>query len=212
MNDSPNDRLVLPGELLGTAEEFVPGRGTYEDGGRIYAALLGHARVDPKDRAVRVEALNAVPEIKEGDLVFARVDEVKSAMAVCTIIAVGSSKRTVPGAPEGTVHISKAKDGYTDTLADEFQPGDVIQARVLQTGSSIKLSTATLELGVVSARCQVCHAILTTTGKELTCPRCGHRERRKLAGVEGSGGPTSSGPPPDRDRRRERDHGGRHRR
>ncbi|MCI4350279.1 MAG: exosome complex RNA-binding protein Csl4 [Thermoplasmata archaeon] len=199
--------------MLGTAEEFVPGRGTYEDSGRIYAALLGHARVDPSDRAVRVEAINAIPEVKEGDLVYARVDEVKSAMAVCTIIAVGSNKRTVPGAPEGTVHISKAKDGYTETLGDEFQPGDIVLARVLQTGSSVKLSTQSLELGVVSARCQVCHALLAPTGKDLTCPRCGNRERRKLAGVEGSGGPTSSGPPPGA--RREhggRDHGGRHRR
>jgi exosome complex component CSL4 len=215
MNDSPNDRLVLPGELLGTAEEFVPGHGTYEDGGRIYAALLGHARLDPKDRAIRVEALNAIPEVKEGDLVFARVDEVKSAMAVCTIIAVGSNKRTVPGAPEGTVHISKAKDGYTETLGDEFQPGDILQARVIQTGSSVKLSTASLELGVVSARCQVCHALLAPSGKELTCPRCGNRERRKLAGVEGSGGVSSGGPPPERRREhggRDRDHGGRHRR
>jgi exosome complex RNA-binding protein Csl4 len=71
--------LVLPGDLLGTAEEFVPGQGTYEDKGRVYAALFGHTQVDPQARAISVHALNAIPRIAEGDLVYARVDEIKSA-------------------------------------------------------------------------------------------------------------------------------------
>ncbi|HZY69994.1 MAG TPA: exosome complex RNA-binding protein Csl4 [Thermoplasmata archaeon] len=202
MNESPADRLVLPGELLGTAEEFVPGQGTYEDRGRIYAALLGHARVDPKDRAIRVEALNAIPEVHEGDRVYARVEEVKSAMAICTVLTIGEGKRAVPGNPEAIVHISKAQDGYTESLDDVFQPGDILLAKVIQTGGSIKLTTAGTEYGVVSARCQVCHAILNVTGHDLTCPRCGHRERRKLAGVETPAAPAPNRPHRDRERHR----------
>jgi exosome complex RNA-binding protein Csl4 len=79
------------------------------------------------------------------------------------------------------VHISKAKDGYTETLAGEFAVGDILLARVLQAHPSVTLSTAQPTLGVVSARCQVCHALLTLGPKEPTCPRCGHKERRKLA-------------------------------
>ena len=191
--------LVLPGDLLGTAEEFVPGRGTYENHGRIYAALMGHKHVDPRDRAVRVEAVHAIPTISEDDLVYARVDEVKSAMAVCTILARSTGRRAVPGAPEGTVHISKAKDGYTESLSEEFQPGDLLLARVIQSQPTVKLSTATANLGVVSARCQVCHGLLERTSKELSCPRCGNRERRKLAhGYTGLHGvpPSADAPQP----------------
>ncbi len=173
--------LVLPGDYLGAAEEFLPARGTYEHRGRIYASILGRPVVDPRDRTVRVEARNAVPEIRDGDLVYARVDEIKTAMAVCTVIATSTSRRTVPGAPEGTVHISKAREGYTETLAGEFAVGDVLLARVLQAHPSIKLTTAPATLGVVAARCQVCHAMLTLGPKERVCPRCGHQERRKLA-------------------------------
>jgi exosome complex component CSL4 len=175
------DTLVVPGDLLGTAEEFVPGRGTYEDHGKIYSALLGHRVVDPSDRAVRVDAVHAVPMIHEDDLVYGRVDEVKSAMAIVTIVAGATSQRTIPGTPEGTVHISKAKDGYTDALSDEFSPGDLIVARVLQSHPSIKLSTAAADLGVVSARCSSCHGLLGRTDKGLRCPRCGNQERRKTA-------------------------------
>lgn len=195
MTPSDLPQLVLPGDLLGTAEEFVPGYGTYEDRGRIFAALLGRPRIDTHDRAILVDALNAIPRIVDEDLVYARVDEVKSAMAVCTIVAAASSRRAVPGAPEGTVHISKAKDGYTESLGDEFQPGDLLIAKVLQSHPTYKLTTAAPELGVLSARCQVCHGLLTAGPKELVCPRCGNHEHRKTAKGYGAGVPGSGDAP-----------------
>jgi exosome complex component CSL4 len=179
----PNEesKLVLPGDYLGTAEEFLPGRGTYENRGRIYASVLGTSHVDPRDRTVRVEARNAVPEIQEGEIVYARVDEIKTAMAICTILTTSASRRPVPGEPEGTVHVSKAKEGYTESLSNEFAVGDILLAKVLQSHPAVKLTTAPSSLGVVSARCQVCHNLLTRHAKGLECPRCGHREQRKLA-------------------------------
>ncbi|MFI5414971.1 MAG: exosome complex RNA-binding protein Csl4 [Candidatus Lutacidiplasmatales archaeon] len=181
MSEPSFPNLVVPGELLGTAEEFVPGHGTYEDHGKIYAALLGRPRLNTQERQILVDALHAIPKISDDDLVYARVDEVKSAMAIVTILTAATSQRPVPGAPEGTVHISKAKDGYTEALSDEFAPGDLIVARVLQSHPSVKLSTAASDLGVVAARCQSCHGLLGRGDKELRCPRCGNREHRKTA-------------------------------
>jgi exosome complex RNA-binding protein Csl4 len=143
--------------------------------------VLGSPSVEPKDRSVRVAARNAIPAIAEDELVYARVDELKTAMAICTILSTASNPRGIPGTPEGTVHVSKVKDGYTETLSGEFAVGDLILARILQAHPSVKLTTAASSLGVVAARCQLCHALLTPSGKELVCPRCGHREHRKLA-------------------------------
>jgi exosome complex component CSL4 len=181
MSDPELPKLVLPGDFLGAAEEFLPGPGTYEDRGRIYAAVLGSPSVEPRDKSVRVAARNAVPTIEDEELVYARVDELKTAMAICTVLATASNPRGIPGTPEGTVHISKAKEGYTESLSGEFAVGDLLLARVLQARPAIKLTTAASSLGVVAARCQVCHALLAPSGKELLCPRCGHREHRKLA-------------------------------
>ena len=187
MTDPELPKLVLPGDYLGAAEEFLPGRGTYEHAGRIFASVVGSPQVDPRDRTVRVEARNGVPELQDGDLVYARVDELKTAMAICTVLTSATSRRGVPGAPEGTVHISKAKDGYTESLSGEFAIGDILLAKVLQARPSIKLTTAPATLGVVAARCQVCHALLKIEGAQLVCPRCGHTERRKIA--QGAGLP-----------------------
>lgn len=181
MKENESGTLVLPGDLIGTAEEFVPGHGTYEDHGKIYAALLGRRHVDTKSRAVRVEAVHAIPTIEDGDELYARVDEVKSAMVVVTVLSLATSRRGVPGAPEGTIHVSKARDEYTESLADEFAPGDIVVAKVLQAHPTIKLTTAPAHLGVVSARCQVCHGLMVVGPKEFHCPRCGNREHRKAA-------------------------------
>ncbi|MCI4348351.1 MAG: exosome complex RNA-binding protein Csl4 [Thermoplasmata archaeon] len=193
MKASESRRVVVPGDLLGTAEEFVPGRGTYEHEGRIFAALLGHSSVDSSSRSVSVHALHAVPELNEGDLVIGRVDELKSAMAIVDVLAAYPSNRTVPGAPEGTIHVSKVKDGYAENLADELASGDLVLARILQSRPSIKLTTAPPSLGVVLARCQRCHGSmeLSSSRKDLVCPRCGNQERRKIS-TEYGGRPASS--------------------
>ncbi len=182
MSEAPPTRLVVPGDLLGTAEEYVPGRGTYEHEGRIYAALLGHSRVDPSSRSVSVLALHGIPELDSGDLVLGRIEELKSAMAIVEILAAHPSSRTVPGEPEGTIHVSKVKEGYTESLNDELAPGDLVLAKILENHPSIKLTTAPAALGVVAAKCQRCHATLELTGRsELVCPRCGNREHRKVS-------------------------------
>jgi exosome complex component CSL4 len=192
MSETEAGRLVIPGELLGAAEEFVAGSGTYESRGQVYAALLGHVRVDQGARAVHVDAVHSIPHLAEGELVYARVDEIKSQVAVCTLLAAAATQRTVPGAPEGTIHVSKAKEGYTESLGEEFAPGDLVLARILQGPPSVKLTTAAVDLGVVAARCGNCHALLVKGAKGLRCPRCGATEHRKLSQSYGQIGPRAA--------------------
>lgn len=202
MSETSEERLVLPGDLLGTAEEYVPGRGTYEYNGQVYAALMGHTHIDSQNRTVTVRAIHEVPHLVEGELVYVRVDEIKSAMLVTTVLSSARTGRGVPGNPEGTVHISKAKESYVEELSREFAIGDVLKAEVLQGYPVVKLSTQGPELGVVLGRCTDCHGILShVSGSQLVCSRCGRREQRKVskeygghkggpaAGEEGEGAP-----------------------
>jgi exosome complex component CSL4 len=191
MTEESKDRLVLPGDLLGMAEEYVPGRGTYEHNGQVFAALMGHARYDTQSRTVSVRAVHEIPHLEEGEVVYARVEEIKSAMLVCTVLSSARTERAVPGFPEGTVHISKAKESYVENLNQEFAVGDLIKARVLQGYPTVKLSTQGPDLGVVSARCNECHGLLNVAGTDLVCGRCGHREHRKISSEYGRVTPPS---------------------
>ncbi|MDE1820255.1 MAG: exosome complex RNA-binding protein Csl4 [Euryarchaeota archaeon] len=182
MSEPSEERLVLPGDLLGTAEEYVPGRGTYEYNGQVYAALMGHPHIDAQNRTVTVHALHEVPHLAEGEVVYARIEEIKSAMLVTTVLTHAKTGRGVPGNPEGTVHISKAKESYVEELSGEFAIGDILKAVVLQGYPVVKLSTQGPELGVILGRCTDCHGILThASGNQLVCSRCGRREHRKVS-------------------------------
>jgi exosome complex component CSL4 len=186
MQEDAEMKLVLPGEYLGTAEELAPGRGTYEYKGEIYAALMGYRHVDAKAKTVMVKAIHEIPHLSEGEVVYARVEEIKMAMLVTTVLCDAASGRIVPGYPEGTVHISKAKDSYVERLNREFSVGDIVKAKVLQGHPAVRLSTQGAELGVVSARCQDCHGLLTKMEKGLVCTRCGRKEERNLSSAYGT--------------------------
>ncbi len=206
MSETSEERLVLPGDLLGTAEEYVPGRGTYEYNGQVYAALMGHPHIDTQNKSVSVRAIHEVPHLVEGDLVYVRVEEIKSAMLVTQVLTSARTGRGVPGNPEGTVHISKAKESYVEELSREFAIGDVLKAEVLQGYPVVKLSTQGPELGVVLGRCTECHGILAhVSGNQLVCSRCGRREQRKVSSEYGGhkGGSSESGAPEGAPRERE---------
>jgi exosome complex component CSL4 len=186
MQEDAEMKFVLPGEYLGTAEELAPGRGTYEYKGTIYAALMGYRSVDAKAKTVTVKAIHEIPHLTEGEIVYARVEEIKMAMLVTTVLCSAANGRIVPGYPEGTVHISKAKDSYVDRLDREFAIGDILKAKVLTGHPAVRLSTQSADLGVVSARCQDCHGMLTKIEKGLICTRCGRKEERHLSSAYGT--------------------------
>jgi len=49
-----NGKLVIPGETVSVIEEFMPGPGTYVDGGRVKAECIGRLRLVLKERRISV--------------------------------------------------------------------------------------------------------------------------------------------------------------
>lgn len=46
--------FVLPGDMVGSLEEFIPGDYTYAREGMIFANTAGLVRVDPKTRSASI--------------------------------------------------------------------------------------------------------------------------------------------------------------
>lgn len=77
---------VLPGDKLGVVEQFLPGIGTYEQEGTIYANFTGKAKIDTKNKRVTVTATTRVPELpREGTTVIAAVTHTQEKMATVSI-------------------------------------------------------------------------------------------------------------------------------
>ncbi|ANF23096.1 exosome complex RNA-binding protein Csl4 [Thermococcus piezophilus] len=179
-----NGDLVLPGDYLGVIEEYFPGDGVKEENGELYAIRPGRVRIDPNKMEISIESVTDTPPLPQiGDIVIAKVIEVKPQAAIVQLVRIeGRNEREIATSKLAGIHISQVREGYIESMTNEFKIGDVIRARVIANEKSpIQLSTKGHDLGVVYALCTRCRAPLVRRGNQLVCPRCGHVETRKLS-------------------------------
>ncbi|MCC4767820.1 RNA-binding protein [Methanosarcina sp. DH1] len=180
--------FVLPGELVGTTEEFKPGEGTTVSAGDIYSTATGNVLIDRKARVVSVRPRTLTPNIlKVGDIVYGKITDVRESGAMVEVAGIeGKEEREIVNVRSGDIHVSNVRDSYVKRLADEFRPYDIVRARVLDT-ERIRLTTAEDSLGVVKAYCSNCKGELVLEGKKLKCPVCNMTETRKISTEYGKG-------------------------
>lgn len=180
--------FVLPGELVGTTEEFKPGEGTTVSAGDIYSTATGNVLIDRKARVVSVRPRTLTPNIlKVGDIVYGKITDVRESGAMVEVAGIeGKEEREIVNVRSGDIHVSNVRDSYVKRLSDEFRPYDIVRARVLDT-ERIRLTTAEDSLGVVKAYCSNCKGELVLEGKKLKCPVCNMTETRKISTEYGKG-------------------------
>ena len=184
MEDSKK-KVVLPGEVVGTSEEYLPGEGTFEEDGKIISSRMGVVRYDEKDMTVSTEPLNPINSIKKGDVVIGEVTGVKETMVIVDIKKVEGKDRSITGETMGTIHVSKASQAYVKDLRREFRIGDIVRAKVIRAKPSIQLTTAYPEYGVIKALCTRCRSPMVRKGTMVYCPKCERTETRKISSLYG---------------------------
>jgi exosome complex component CSL4 len=172
---------VLPGDKLGVIEQFLPGAGTYEQEGTIYANFTGTARIDLKNKRVTVVPTTRIPDLpKEGAEVIASVIHAQEKMATVNLWKINGKSLHNPFT--ALLHISSSSPRYERNMSDVCKAGDILRARVIDMTNRIpQLTTAGRGLGVVKAFCSKCGAVLEFTNRRLQCSSCGNIERRRLA-------------------------------
>ena len=182
------EKIVLPGELIGTSEEFIAKSGTFVDKGNIYSAVTGVIKTNVKDRSISVNPItNTPPHLAVGDIVIGQVTDVKDSVALVEIAGIkGKGEREIVNAEQAAIHVSNVKDAYVKELYYEFAPFDIVKAKVLDL-SNMRLSTVHKDLGVMKAFCGNCRAVLKKEENKLKCPKCKRIETRKIAQDYGTG-------------------------
>jgi exosome complex component CSL4 len=181
-------KTVLPGDLIGTSEEFTPKSGTYVDKGNIYASVSGIAKINPKERSISVTPVtNTPPHLQVGDIVIGQVTDVKDSVALVEIAGIkGRGEREIVNAEQAAIHVSNVKDAYVKELYYEFAPFDIVKAKVIDL-RNMRLTTVNKELGVMKAYCSNCRTVLKKDNDRLKCPKCERTETRKLSSDYGTG-------------------------
>lgn len=184
---SKEKRIVVPGDFLGTSEEFTLGKGVYDEKGNIYASLTGVVRINDKRVIEVVPRVETPPTPEEGDIVVGRIEDLRDTLAIVSIGCVkGKEMREVAASTQGIIHISNIKSGYVTDLQHEFGYLDLVKAKVIDA-KTLRLSTEGRDLGVIKAICSRCKGDLKRKGHVLTCERCKRVEVRKISEDYGKG-------------------------
>ncbi|WMW22149.1 exosome complex RNA-binding protein Csl4 [Methanolobus mangrovi] len=180
--------FVMPGDFVGTTEEFVAGNGTYVNVADIHSLSTGYVKIDKKSRTISiVPQTSTPPEIAEGDIIVGNVVNMRDSVALVEIGAIkGKGEREFQTNGAAAIHVSNVKDSYVKNLGQEFALSDIVKAKVINT-QNMRLSTDGETLGVMKAYCSRCRSDLVKDNNRLKCPECGRVERRKISSEYGTG-------------------------
>mmetsp|Transcript_3792 Transcript_3792/g.10417 ORF Transcript_3792/g.10417 Transcript_3792/m.10417 type:complete len:279 (+) Transcript_3792:39-875(+) len=198
---------VVPGDRLGSIREnLLPSNGTYEQGGHLYASVVGTLGVDDavmkgKSKKVYYPVRVSPPERKPprvlqvGHVILGRVTRLSIQQAFVEILAcegdfsntVGTEHEANLLVPmgEGMIRREDVRTGATDQikLQEFFRPNDLVLARIMSLGDRrYVLGTAEPSLGVIRAFSATSNALMIPISwREMECPVTGDKELRKCA-------------------------------
>lgn len=175
------EKIVLPGDEVAVAEEYLAGEGTYDYEGKILASSVGTVELDKERMIAKVKPFNPPIKLRRSDVVIAVVTDMRGSLGTAEVLMVEGKERGISGNKIGSIHVSKISQSYTSDVREAFRIGDIIRATVIQTKPSLQLSTSGSKFGVLRALCTRCRAPLVLRGKSLFCPRCKRTESRKIA-------------------------------
>ena len=183
MNGKVLKDVVVPGEEIGVIEEFLPGEGTYVDGGSVRSMILGTAILKVNERKVEVHPLirRGPLVIERGDVVLGEVVGMKRDAAVVLIRKVEGKNLVLSKPLHGMLHISQVSDKFVEFLSDMVRVTDILRAKVINPRPPYQLSIKERGLGVITAFCTNCQAPMTIKNRKLYCPKCRVQEERKLS-------------------------------
>ncbi len=177
--------FVIPGDKLGIIEQYLPGKGTYDNEGSIEATAIGEVTIDSKNKTISIKPKSGTPNMLEiGDKIYGQITDIKPQRINVNIDRSVNTERALSLPYMGSIHISKVKNGYLEKISDAFRIGDIIKAKVIKiTGDYVDLSTVDYDCGVVKAMCTRCRDYMNTTNKkdELKCENCYKKDKRKIS-------------------------------
>ena len=189
--------VVVPGEKVGTAADFVAGKGTYVSSqGDIISLLLGTVITEKKTDSSQKTAVHVLsslnpktlsdlkePTIEVGDVVLCRVVRVSSAAVSVEIIAVKDCKLQSKYLGSIRKEDVRLHEEETFDMNHFFRLGDIVRAMVLSLGDARTyfLSTAQAEFGVRFAKSSKGNLMTPISWKEMEDPVTNLREKRKVA-------------------------------
>lgn len=177
-------KYVVPGEFLGTEEEFISGRRTYEHDGKIYSSNVGQVEIG-NDFSIKVksEKKEIFPQI--GDEVVGVITDINEPLVVVSGEYLIKKGEIIPFKMRALVHASRVTGHYLDQCSKVLKLRDVVIGKIVSMRGKIDLSLESPVHGVLHANCSRCRSYLEKINTGLYCTHCQKTETRKLSSKYG---------------------------
>ena len=184
--------LVIPGDVLGTEEEVLPGNGTELEDGEVVSTVIGipvH-----RNRSIHVKSVNQPTFITKYMKVVGRVESTTESAAIVSCLPLNNLSKKSNILRSGMkfiagLHISKISRSHIKSIKDGVRIGDIIRGTVINVDlrkNVVDISTQAPEDGVIIGYCSVCRTKLNLLKRGvLKCPKCGNVEHRKTSVLYG---------------------------
>ncbi len=183
--------FTIPGEYVGTQEEYESGFGTYNEDGEIYSSNTGDLKLDKKQHSAEVRAETQIPKMQNpGTIVLGQVTKASGQIVQLDLAPFDSKKfKFVPHDKSAILHIGNIKDDYIEDVKTQYKVGDLVRAKITDVNAhTVELTTDQGNLGAIKAHCPKCRSAMKKTGRDkVKCPECGKKDTRKTTKDYGKG-------------------------
>jgi len=169
--------IAIPGQEVAIEEQYAAGKNTFSDNGAIKSLVLGKIIFDENKKEVRVEG-EKVQTISIGDVVYAKVTNVKDSMIMVELKSAENNKKIT--ATAAMIPVRNISTEYVSDSKKAYRIGDLVRAKVVNNSPlGIDLATNEKGLGVIKAHCTNCRSEMSYSNGKLLCFSCGSLEERK---------------------------------
>lgn len=145
-------KIVVPGQEIGTEEEFAAGEGTYADNSLIYAATAGV--LVSANRTLSVLAKSAPKNPYTGMKLICKIENIVEPIAIVSPYELQGDKmhRLASNGANMILRASNIKKGYVKNVRDEYKIGDIIRAKIVEIkNGEYQISTDDEDCGCIKA-------------------------------------------------------------
>ena len=166
--------LKFPGDKIGSIEEFIPGKNTYDDGTSIRATVIGSSELDNSEKTANIITQTKISIPAINDIVIGTVQAVLGSMLVVSIDFI--NQRRVHNNVECICQTRHLRKKYTALVNDI-----VIVKIIARQNGTIHATIDDDDFGVLSTKCRKCFGIVGIMRDAVKCKECGWIDDRKLS-------------------------------
>lgn len=174
---------ALPGDVLSTTEEYVPGKFTIDDQGRIISLTGGRIRRDEKNLVISVEPTKKRVTPRTGDIAYGQVIKIDGRHDTVRVGAICGKDNVLR---EYIVDANLRSMGQRGRRGEgssmvPFKVGDIIRGRISRVSPFFEVSVVGKHFGTLKSLCSRCRNPMAEKDGGLYCENCERSETRKIA-------------------------------